>query len=172
MCSHQGSEAYGDHDHRVEERFNDSREAIRLDHGEHLDAGAAVVLAVKPGDGHEMGELPDEEDGEERNARPLDLAAGGGPAQQRSGCAGEGSQKSRQGGHALERGVDGDVGKDGEQGQCDSERIGGVEQLRIRPARRRPGRGPARRAGKCARRRWAGWRCGSFWRRICAPEPR
>ena len=45
--------------------------------GGEADAGAGVVFAVHPADGHEVGELPDEEDGEEGDGGPLDDAADG-----------------------------------------------------------------------------------------------
>ena len=83
-----------------------------------------VVVAVEPGNRHEVRELPDEEDGEERDAGPLDAAAGGGPAEQWAHGAGKCADEGGQRGDALERRVDGDVGEGGEQRQRDGEQVG------------------------------------------------
>jgi hypothetical protein len=88
-----GSQTDGNHDDGVDQRFDHGGETVGLDDGQHLDAGAGVVVTVEPGDGHEVRELPDEEDGEEGDAGPLDLPACGGPAEERAGCAGEGSRE-------------------------------------------------------------------------------
>ena len=97
--------------------------------GREADAGAGVVFAVHPADGHEVGELPDEEDGEERDAGPLDDAAGGGPADERRQRAGKGADEGVDGGDALERRVDGDVADGGEQGEGSGEEVGGVGEV-------------------------------------------
>ena len=91
--------------------------------GGEADAGVAVVCTIEPADGHEVGELPDEEDGEEGDGGPLDEAAGGGPADKRGEGAGEGADEGVERGDALERGVDGDVGGGGEQGKGGREEI-------------------------------------------------
>src|SRR6202044_4213617 len=77
-----GRERDGNHEHGVEESFDDGGPSVGLDDGQHANAGAGVVVAVEPGNRHEMRELPDEEDGEESDARPLDAAASSGPAKQ------------------------------------------------------------------------------------------
>ncbi len=86
MCEPAGPEADGDHEDGVEEGLDDGAlrgvSGVRQGGGE-ADAGARVVVAVHPADGHEVGELPDEEDGEEGDGGPLDDAAGGGPADER-----------------------------------------------------------------------------------------
>ena len=42
--------------------------AVRLDHRQHREAGLAVVVAIQPRDGHEVRNLPEEDDREERGA--------------------------------------------------------------------------------------------------------
>ena len=84
-----------------------------------------VVGAVEPADGHEVRELPDEEDGEERHGGPLDDTAGGGPSDEGRERAGEGSDEGVKRGDALERSVDGDVGDGGDQGQGAGKEVGG-----------------------------------------------
>ncbi len=67
----------------VEERLDDGGpggEVLVGLSGSEADSGGGVVFAVHPSDGHEVGELPDEEDGEESDGGPLDDAARGGPA--------------------------------------------------------------------------------------------
>src|ERR1700722_11439453 len=111
-----GPEADGDHEDSVEERLDDG--ALRGVLGVwksrgKADAGAGVVFAVHPADGHEVGELPNEEDGEESDAGPFDHAAGGGPADQRRQRSGEGANEGVEGGDALEGRVDRDVADGG-----------------------------------------------------------
>ena len=117
---------------RVEERLNDGAEGRVLGVGQgrrKADAGAAVVLAIHPADGHEVGELPDEEDGEEGDAGPLDNAAGGGPADQRRQRSGEGADEGVDCRDAFERGVDGNVADGGEEGEGSGEEVGGVGEI-------------------------------------------
>ena len=127
-----GPEADRDHDGGVEESLDDGaqRGVLRVRQvGREADAAAGVVFAVHPADGHEVGELPDEEDGEESDAGPLDDAAGGGPADQRRKRSGEGADEGVDGGDALERSVDGDVADGGEEGEGSGEEIGGVGEI-------------------------------------------
>ena len=119
-----GSEAYRDHDDCVEERFDNSGEAVRLDDWQHANAGARVVVAVEPGNGHEVRELPDEEDCEESDGRPLDAAAGGGPSEERAHGAGKCADEGGEGGYALERRVDGHIAKCSEQEKRHGEEVG------------------------------------------------
>ncbi len=93
------------------------------------DAGAGVVFAIHPADGHEVWKLPDEEDGEESDAGPLDDAAGGGPADERRESPGEGSDEGVDRGDALERRVDGDVADGGEERERSGEEVGGVGEI-------------------------------------------
>ena len=55
----------------------------RFDHGQHEDAGFGVVFAIHPGDGVEVRELPQEQDGVEDSGFPVEEAAGGGVADER-----------------------------------------------------------------------------------------
>jgi hypothetical protein len=75
-------------------------------------------------------ELPDEENGKQRHARPFDDASGRGPAQQRRHRSGESSDEGRQGGYALQRRVDRDVKESGQQRQAagDEVRLAGQPQ--------------------------------------------
>ena len=114
-----GPEAGGDHEDGVEEgleRGGAGGFAGGLLGGGEADAGVGVVGAVEPADGHEVGELPDEEDGEEGDGGPLDDAAGGGPADEAGDRAGKGSDEGVERGDALERRVDRHVTYCGEQG--------------------------------------------------------
>ena len=97
--------------------------------GGEADAAAGVVFAVHPADGHEVRELPDEEDGEESDAGPLDDAAGGGPADERRERSGEGADEGVEGGDALERRVDGDVADGGEEREGSGEEVGRVGEV-------------------------------------------
>src|SRR6185437_7881301 len=106
------------------EGFEGGGPAVGLHDGEHADAGFGVVVAVEPRDGHEVRELPDEEDGEEGDSLPFDDAAGSGPAEERGQGSGEGSDEGGQRGDALERGVDPDVEESGEQGEAAGDQIG------------------------------------------------
>ncbi len=84
-----------------------------------------IVGAIEPADGHEVGELPDEEDGEESYGGPLDDAACSGSKPMRSwDCSGEGSDEGVERGDALEWRVDGYVADCGEQGQHAGDGIG------------------------------------------------
>ncbi len=76
-----------------------------------------------------MRELPDEEDGEERDGGPLDEAAGGGPADEGWQGSGECADEGVDGGDALERSVDGDVADGGEEGEGPGEEVGGVGEV-------------------------------------------
>ena len=76
-----------------------------------------------------MRELPDEEDGEEGDAGPLDDAACGSPADEWWERSGEGSNEGVDGGDALEWGVDGDVADCGEESEGSGEEIGGVREV-------------------------------------------
>ena len=138
-----GPEADRDHDGGVEEGLDDGAQrgvaACWAGWGE-ADASAGVVFAIHPADGHEVRELPDEEDGEERDAGPLDDAAGGGPADERRERSGEGADEGVDGGDALERSVDGDVADGGEEGEGSGEqvrRVGEIERSRGRWPRSR-----------------------------------
>jgi len=82
-------QAYGNHQHRVENCFDHGRPSVGLDDGQHTDAGTRVVVAIEPRNRHEVRELPDEKDGEEGDAGPLDAAARRGPAQHGPHGAGE-----------------------------------------------------------------------------------
>ncbi len=97
--------------------------------GCEADAAAGVVFAVHPADGHEVRELPDEEDGEESDAGPLDQAAGGGPADQRRERSGEGADEGVECGDALEGSVDGDVADGGEEGEGSRQQVGVVGEV-------------------------------------------
>ena len=126
-----GPEAYGDHECGVEEGLDDggsSGPADGLLGGGDADTSGGVVCAVHPADGHEVGELPDEEDGEESDGGPLDEAACGGPADEWRECAGEGSDEGVEGGEALEWRVDGDVADGGEQREQAGDWVGSVER--------------------------------------------
>ena len=92
-----GQKADGNHQHGINEGFEHRRPAIGLNHGEHANAGASVVFAIEPGNGHEVGKLPDEENGEQGDGRPLDTSTGGGPTEQGRHGSGEGSNEC---GHA------------------------------------------------------------------------
>ena len=120
-------EADGDHKDCVEKGLDDGGPSIWLDDGEHPDPGACVFVAVHPGDGHEVGELPDEEDGEKGNGGPLDAPASGGPAEHGTHGAGKGADEGGHGGDALEGCVDSDVSEGRKQSERDGEEIG-VEQ--------------------------------------------
>src|SRR6202034_922500 len=79
----EGPDADGDHQDGIEERLDDGGAGGVASVGEgggEADAGGGVVVAVEPADGHEVGELPNEQDGEEGDGWPLDDAADGGPA--------------------------------------------------------------------------------------------
>ena len=118
-------EAGGDHEDGVEEGLDDGAVRGVADvglGGGDADAAAGVVLAVQPADGHEVRELPDEEDGEESDAGPLDDAADGGPADEWRERSGEGADEGVERGEALERCVDGDVADRGEQREDSGER--------------------------------------------------
>ncbi len=54
----------------------------------------------------------------------FDLAARGGPAEQRTHGAGKCADKGGQGGDALERRIDGHIGKGGQQRQSHGEQVG------------------------------------------------
>jgi hypothetical protein len=123
----EGGQTDGDHGDGVEDGFDNGGQAIGLDHGKHADSGTRVVIAVHPGDGHEVRELPDEEDCEEGYGGPLDAAACGSPAEERTHGAWESTDERRKSGDALERRVDGDIGERREKRQGDSEQVG-VEQ--------------------------------------------
>ena len=128
-----GPEADRDHDGGVEESLDDGaqRSVLRVGQvGREADAAAGVVFAVHPADGHEVRELPDEEDGEESDAGPLDDAAGGGPADQRRERSGEGADEGVDGGDALERSVDGDVADGGEEREGSGQQVGRVGEVR------------------------------------------
>ncbi len=65
-----GPERDGNHEDGVEDALDDGRTGgvfDRLLSGGDTDASLAVVLTIEPADGHEVRELPDEEDGEERD---------------------------------------------------------------------------------------------------------
>ena len=117
-----GQRADGDHEDGVEEGLDDGGAGGVAGVGQgggEADAGGGVLFAVHPADGHEVRELPDEEDGEEGDGGPLDEAAGGGPADEGWERSGEGADEGVDVGDAFERGVDGDVADGGEQGeQC------------------------------------------------------
>ena len=122
-----GPEGDGDHEDGVEEGLEDGGAGGPGDGllgGGEADAAVAVVVAVHPADGHEVRELPDEEDGEEGYAGPLDEAAGGGPADEGRESSGEGADEGVEAGDALERGVDGDVEDGGEEGKGAGEEVG------------------------------------------------
>ena len=155
------SQADGNHEHGVEQRFDHGGPAVGLHDGQHADAGAGVVVAIHPGDGHEVRELPDKENGEQGHGRPLDASAGGGPAEHGAHGAGKGSDEGGQGGDALERRVDGDIGEGREQRQRHGEQIG-VEQQPPCAQRQRAEAGQnALRRARCVRWAAAGRRCGS-----------
>ena len=119
-----GRQADGNHDHGEEQRLGHGGPAVGLDDGQHANAGAGVVVAIEPGDRHEVRKLPDKENGEQGHGRPLDAAAGGGPAQHRAHGAGKCADEGGQGGDALERRVDGHVGEGREQRQGHGEQVG------------------------------------------------
>ncbi len=125
-------EAGGDHEDGVEEGLDDAalRGVVGVGQvGGEADAAAGVVFAVHPADGHEVRELPDEEDGEESDAGPLHDAAGGGPADEWREGSGEGADEGIERGDALERCVDGDVADGGEEREGSGEEIGGVREV-------------------------------------------
>ncbi len=122
------SETDGNHEYGVEERFYYGGPAVRLHDGQHANAGACVVVAIKPCDGHEVRKLPDEEDGEERDRGPFNAAAGRGPAEQGAHGAGKCADKCCQSRDALERRVDGHVGERGEEGERNGEQVGVQQQ--------------------------------------------
>ncbi len=128
MPSRQGVRLTGIMTHGEEQRFGHGGPAVGLDDGQHANAGAGVVVAVEPGDGHEVRELPDKENGEEGHGRPLDAAASGGPAQHGTHGAGKCADEGGHGGDALERRIDGDVSEGGEQRQGHGEQVGGERQ--------------------------------------------
>ncbi len=122
-----GPKGGGDHEDGVEERLPDGGAGGPCDGllgGGEADAAVAVVVAVEPADSHEVRELPDEEDGEEGDCGPLDEAARRGPADERRKRAGKCADKGIQGADALQRRVDGDVGRGGKQGDGGGERVG------------------------------------------------
>ena len=98
----------------------------------HTNARARIVFAIEPGDGHEVGKLPDPENGEERNAGPLDASTRRGPSQHGPHGAGKCADESGQRGNALERRVHRNVGKRGQQRQQRGERIG--EEMQVQCA--------------------------------------
>src|SRR5215470_14057585 len=63
--------------------------AIRLDDGEHADAGAGVILAAHRGDRVEVGELPEEHYPEEGRRLDSDLVSGRSPSEERRQSAGK-----------------------------------------------------------------------------------
>ena len=76
-----------------------------------------------------MRELPDEEDGEESDAGPLDDAASGSPADEGRKRSGKGSDEGVDDGEALERSIDADVKDRGEESQGSGEEICGVGEI-------------------------------------------
>ena len=54
----------------VHERLARGEAALAVQHRQHREARAGVVVAVEPGDRQEVGHLPEEEDGEQDGPRP------------------------------------------------------------------------------------------------------
>ncbi len=69
----------------------------------------AVVVAVHPGDRHEVRNLPEEHDREQRPAASVDRAVPGRPADERRQRAGHGADERRDRRAPLQRRVDGEV---------------------------------------------------------------
>ncbi len=59
------------------------RLSVAIDHGQHAQAGASVLVAVNPGDGQKVRHLPEEQNQEQNAGFTGDLAAHGAPADDR-----------------------------------------------------------------------------------------
>src|ERR1019366_7534901 len=93
------------------------------------DSARAGVLAVHPADGHEVRKMPHKQDGEQRDAGPLDHAARGGPADQRRQRSWKCADEGVDGADLFQRRVDGHVSNGGQQRQRARKRVGGARQV-------------------------------------------
>ena len=86
--------------------------------------GVLVVFAIEPRDGVEVGELPEEHDGEQHQRFAVEPAANGRPAQHRRHGAGKRAQKGADGVHALHRRVHHQIADGGERCQRGGQPVG------------------------------------------------
>src|SRR5689334_25147983 len=87
---------YGHQDGERQKRLQTRKPAIRGPTGQHQVSGAIVILAVHPGDCHEVRKLPEEDNTEEHPCLEGQLSRRCGPADQRRHC---GWKRSSQGAH-------------------------------------------------------------------------
>ena len=115
-------QADGDKRGSIKNDLAEGAPAVFVDNGKHEDPGAGVVFTIHPGNGVEVGELPDEEDGEEEPGACVEFAGGGGPADHRRDSAGDRADKGGPDGALLERRVSEEIA----EGSEDTEEAGDV----------------------------------------------
>ncbi len=102
------------HQHERREVADDvvARDLLPALHGQDLEAGAPVVFAAEDGDGQKMGDLPQEHDPEEQEARPFDRARDGRPPEQRGDGARHRADEQGERGAPLERCIEQHVARE------------------------------------------------------------
>src|SRR6516165_194853 len=112
-----GQQADGNKRGCVENDLTEGARAVCIDEGKHENSGAGVVFAVHPGDGVEVGELPNEENGEEKPSAGVEFTGGGGPADHRGNGAGNRADEGGPDGALFERRVGEEVAERSENAE-------------------------------------------------------
>src|SRR6516165_3153218 len=89
--AHDGrEEAYRDKRCGIQNDLAEGSRAVLVHDGKHEDSRAGVVFAVHPGDSVEVRKLPEKQNREEEPCSRIEFSGGGGPADHRRNCAGDG----------------------------------------------------------------------------------
>ncbi len=144
---------------------------------QHLQTRAGVILAVHPGDGEQVGELPEEQDGVKHPSLPTQAVADGSPADQRRHGARKRSDPGAKRRSALQRRIEDEVSSQRCQRQRAGEGIGSNPQLRSASDREQDsepqgltlGNRPAGRGRFAVRRIKASVRHSRYWFSVPVP---
>src|SRR5208282_1824329 len=118
-----GKQTDGNQDGRVAHNVAERGAPGGIHDREHANAGAGVILAVDPGNGEEMGELPEEKNREENPRGTADGVAGRSPADERGDSARERAHKGAPGRAGLERRIERQIGDAGTRAEQAGERV-------------------------------------------------